>query len=663
MDPTTVINNCLDIMNSLLDLKDLDGNIMVLEMERLIYNEPVPIGPVQKRIPRFLNDIHEKVKMPSAKRKRSAVSYNLEYSDENSEYGLKIPSRTVDELLLHDPGNNYHVLELFNFVAGQTDSGGWPVMEFFYRLPIQKGVDIDEGLPRISFSQIRRRLMQKKYPSEKDIYDDLVTMFNYAIEKNSKTTPQYKWARKMMQQLQMFYETMKVRSMGQRNQVYMSHEPLNILESTQKSEDSFKKRAVDIFNRLLNLKDGSETHYLASNYVKLPSPETYPDYYRIISNPIDLSIIKERLEEYKSQRDFASDMGLLIANARAYHKTSSTAYQDTIEIEKFLKAFLTSKIKHYIKIHTQISVQSALPPEPPDPRVQELFDVIHRSNHKNIPLITLARIQKQIQDLGAIDPANTNFDQFFERIMTILQQNIIDSRSSEKTYYVNASINEKPTLALMNHVNNKYHSVSIEIPPSMFFTCKQIVSFMYFMDNEDIYNVSCINCLSLVHSQCGFNIGTREYGRLIDINLIAQAVHQGQYQRIDCFMYDTVELLRRARVSYPVFSEPYIHSTIMFNRLLAMYSNLETKKYHINRIFDWSQFFYFQKIDENSEESQELVTLPALSRELLNNAYNETGEVYNFFEEIFDPSRNSVFSGVEYKSVVYVCGDFVLVLM
>lgn len=47
-----------------------------------------------------------------------------------------------------------------------------------------------------------------------------------------------------------------------------------------------------------------------------------PDYYRVIKNPIDLSVIKEKLHslQYTSAVDFVKDFRLMITNCRTYNQ-------------------------------------------------------------------------------------------------------------------------------------------------------------------------------------------------------------------------------------------------------------------------------------------------------------------------------------------------------
>ena len=90
-------------------------------------------------------------------------------------------------------------------------------------------------------------------------------------------------------------------------------------------------KLLDIYNAVRYCQDEFERErsYL---FRKLPSKRDYPDYYKIITNPIDLKTIKRRIksEHYASIQEFQEDMNLLFANACTYNVEGSQVYHDAI---------------------------------------------------------------------------------------------------------------------------------------------------------------------------------------------------------------------------------------------------------------------------------------------------------------------------------------------
>ena len=86
-------------------------------------------------------------------------------------------------------------------------------------------------------------------------------------------------------------------------------------------------------------------------YLKKPSKTLYPDYYQIITDPIDLSSIRKKIEKQKyyipastttldelkdpkSHAMFLEDFGLLFGNALIYNHPDSFVYHDSVEMKK-----------------------------------------------------------------------------------------------------------------------------------------------------------------------------------------------------------------------------------------------------------------------------------------------------------------------------------------
>lgn len=73
---------------------------------------------------------------------------------------------------------------------------------------------------------------------------------------------------------------------------------------------------------------------------ELPDKRDYPDYYRIISQPIALSHLRKRGNSnyYKNVNAFREDWRLMFNNARTYNQEGSWVYVDAEEMEKVFKA-------------------------------------------------------------------------------------------------------------------------------------------------------------------------------------------------------------------------------------------------------------------------------------------------------------------------------------
>ncbi|XP_064633737.1 protein polybromo-1-like isoform X4 [Lineus longissimus] len=74
-------------------------------------------------------------------------------------------------------------------------------------------------------------------------------------------------------------------------------------------------------------------------FMELPSKKDYPDYYHVISEPIDMSMIERKIleDKYTSEQELISDFELMFNNARHYNEEMSQVYKDAETLEKVLK--------------------------------------------------------------------------------------------------------------------------------------------------------------------------------------------------------------------------------------------------------------------------------------------------------------------------------------
>lgn len=81
-------------------------------------------------------------------------------------------------------------------------------------------------------------------------------------------------------------------------------------------------------------------------FMEKPSKKLYPDYYEVISEPIDFLEIENKIktEQYNNENDLIRDFKLMFANCRHYNEENSTIYEDA----NLLERALMEKIGHAV---------------------------------------------------------------------------------------------------------------------------------------------------------------------------------------------------------------------------------------------------------------------------------------------------------------------------
>lgn len=74
-------------------------------------------------------------------------------------------------------------------------------------------------------------------------------------------------------------------------------------------------------------------------FLTLPERKEYPDYYRVIPNPIDMETIYSKIQagQYTVEEDFIHDFETMFQNARHFNEEGSEIYEDSVTLEKALK--------------------------------------------------------------------------------------------------------------------------------------------------------------------------------------------------------------------------------------------------------------------------------------------------------------------------------------
>ncbi|KAJ5381312.1 Chromatin structure-remodeling complex subunit snf21 [Penicillium cataractarum] len=80
---------------------------------------------------------------------------------------------------------------------------------------------------------------------------------------------------------------------------------------------------------------GTVLRSIIEPFMKPPPRSQYPDYYKIIQNPIAVEMIERKIkrDDYQSMKEFRDDIHLLCQNARTFNEDGSLLFQDANDIE------------------------------------------------------------------------------------------------------------------------------------------------------------------------------------------------------------------------------------------------------------------------------------------------------------------------------------------
>jgi histone acetyltransferase len=92
------------------------------------------------------------------------------------------------------------------------------------------------------------------------------------------------------------------------------------------------------YAQLLHLLNEMQNHQSAWPFQKPVNAEEVPDYYNVITEPMDLETMEKRLEEdaYATPEDFVKDARLIFNNCRRYNNETTSYWKNANKLEKFM---------------------------------------------------------------------------------------------------------------------------------------------------------------------------------------------------------------------------------------------------------------------------------------------------------------------------------------
>ncbi|XP_015202663.1 protein polybromo-1 isoform X3 [Lepisosteus oculatus] len=279
----------------------------------------------------------------------SAITMALQYGSESDEDALLAGAVRYDEVeseaeSINSCMNiNNPIFQLYEAVRGGRNSQGQLIAEPFLQLPSKKEYpDYFHQIKQpISLHQIRNKMRNNEYESVDQIDADLNLMFENAKRYNLPNSAIYKRVMKLQQILQLKRKELSRREEAEDGDSMLSSATSDTGSAKRKSmkKNAKKHRLKILYSAVTEAREASTGRRLCDLFMVKPSKKDYPDYYKIILEPVDLKTIEHniRSDKYLTEDAFMEDMKLMFRNARHYNEEGSQVYNDANFLEKILK--------------------------------------------------------------------------------------------------------------------------------------------------------------------------------------------------------------------------------------------------------------------------------------------------------------------------------------
>uniref|UniRef100_A0A8C1X8C5 Protein polybromo-1 n=1 Tax=Cyprinus carpio TaxID=7962 RepID=A0A8C1X8C5_CYPCA len=278
----------------------------------------------------------------------SSITTALQYGSESEEDAILTGSVHYDEgeseaESIHSSMDMSNpIFQMYEAVRGCRNNQGQLLAEPFFQLPSRKDYPnyFQQISHPVSLQTIRSKMKNNEYESVEQIDTELNLMFENAKRYNVPSSQIYKRVLKLQHILQMKRKELTRRDDEDGDSMLSS--TLSDGGSTKRKshkKNTKKNRMKALYAAVAEAREMGTGRRLCDLFMVKPSKKDYPDYYKIILEPVDLRTIDHniRADRYTSEDAMMEDMRLMFRNARHYNEEGSQVYNDANILEKVLK--------------------------------------------------------------------------------------------------------------------------------------------------------------------------------------------------------------------------------------------------------------------------------------------------------------------------------------
>uniref|UniRef100_A0AAR2LPD9 Protein polybromo-1 n=1 Tax=Pygocentrus nattereri TaxID=42514 RepID=A0AAR2LPD9_PYGNA len=279
----------------------------------------------------------------------STITMALQYGSESDEDGILTVHYDEGESEAESIHSNMDmsnpIFQMYEAVRGGRNSQGQLIAEPFFQLPSRKDYpDYYQQINQpISLQQIRyNKMKNNEYESVEQMDSDLNLMFENAKRYNVPNSHIYKRALKLQHILQLEKNEKELLRREEEDGDSMLSSTLSDSGSIKRKshkKNTKKNRMKALYLAVTEAREVGSGRRLCDLFMVKPSKKDYPDYYKIILEPMDLRTIDHniRADRYHNEDAMLEDMKLMFRNARHYNEEGSQVYNDANTLEKIMR--------------------------------------------------------------------------------------------------------------------------------------------------------------------------------------------------------------------------------------------------------------------------------------------------------------------------------------
>ncbi|KAK7457993.1 hypothetical protein BaRGS_00039138 [Batillaria attramentaria] len=415
-------------------------------------------------------------------------------------------------------------------------------------------------------------------------------------------------------------------------------------------EDGGLKKRLNILYKTVFEYTDVNGRLLRPIFMVLPSRKDYPDYYQVIMEPIDMTMIEAKIkaDKYTTEQALLCDFELMFNNARHYNEEGSQVYQDADTLDRILRA----KWRNMSQSRAVSSKRSKSKASSPlSQKLQDLYESVRDYQDKagralSAPFIKLP-LKSDYPDYYEVIKKPMDMQRVQQKLLANQYESVEDMVADFVQMFDNAckynepeSIIYKDALTLQRVVFEKKVELTADGTndvPDVKALVQELIRNLFIstynsQDDEGRCYSDSFGELPELVERAKLPGDEEPAERLLTFDQIKRNIDRGRYRRMDRFQEDMFKVFERARKVSRTDSQLYEDAVEM--QML------------------------FIKIRDELCKNGELLLTPALSytERHLNAALEEEKKEKQTQDEAGDSETETV-----YKDQTYRVGDFVYI--
>ncbi|XP_076317275.1 protein polybromo isoform X4 [Tachypleus tridentatus] len=225
--------------------------------------------------------------------------------------------------------------ELYDTIRNFKTEDGHLLCETFIRAPKRRSLAdyYDVVSVPMDLLKIQQKLKTEEYTEVEQMTADIELMVNNAKAYYKKSSQEYKDACDLYDLYMETKADVLLSIAGDQRRDESETDTLSNQGDFYEEENPFE----ELFTAVMTATD-QDGRSISSLFQLLPSKTRYPEYYRVIKEPVDLKTIATRIQNnsYPTLTDLESDLLLMVKNAKLFNEPGSQIYRDAANLRKII---------------------------------------------------------------------------------------------------------------------------------------------------------------------------------------------------------------------------------------------------------------------------------------------------------------------------------------